>query len=268
VAPGLGINNSGEVVLSSYFYSHGMLTAFPAGFRGEAINASGHVSGFYMGGTAIYYDGTVTPLPDPPDGYPIANYAAPAINDSDAVLINYAINFIQTFTDLYSNGTLTSIANGCTAQAINDSAVITGTCGSYLFIADATANSAQTNLGIRGGANAINASDEVTGSETSPSTGAFLWSHGKVTVLPNTANCAGNGINTSGFVVGTCPGTAFFYNSTTSDLNDRVSSSDPLKPYVTLTDARGINDNGLLIVNGTDSRDHLGHAYLMQLQLI
>jgi len=122
---------------------------------------------------------------------------------------------------------------------------------------------------------------------------AFLYNHGKVTLLPGTLgwapdsyqrglnSCAGNAINASGFIVGDCTVTledllgnftnipsAFFFNGTTRDLNALVRSSDPLKPYVTLTDARGINDSGLVIVNGTDSRDNSGHAYLMQLQLI
>lgn len=53
VAPGVGINNSGQVVLQNYWYSQGTLTAFPNGFTGDAINASGHIAGSY----GIYYYG-------------------------------------------------------------------------------------------------------------------------------------------------------------------------------------------------------------------
>jgi hypothetical protein len=52
------------------------------------------------------------------------------------------------------------------------------------------------------------------------------------------------------------------------DLNTFVSASDPLQPFVTLTDARGINDSGLIIVNGIDSRDQMSHAYLLQAPLV
>jgi hypothetical protein len=138
-----------------------------------------------------------------------------------------------------------------------------------------------TNLGIVGGGYAINASGEVTGLAIMPTNSgqgdegtaaAFLYSNGKVTLLPGTSNafapdgtnCTGYGINSSGSIVGTCSGYAFFYNGNTVDLNTLVLSTDPLKPYVTLTDARGINDSGLIIVNGVDSRDKLNHAYLFQ----
>jgi hypothetical protein len=44
-APGLGINNSAEVVLQNYLYSNGPLTAFPANFTGAGINIIGQVVG-------------------------------------------------------------------------------------------------------------------------------------------------------------------------------------------------------------------------------
>ena len=209
-------------------------------------------------------------------------------------------------SDLYSSGTLTGIspAFGCGgadvfAQAINDSGQITGgaganafSCNDGAFIYDATTK-ATTDLGIQGIGNAINASGEVTG--TTSSAVAFLYSDGKVTLLPATVPedtaCQGSAINASGFIVGTCSEFVgygpcppnincgvgnppyypeyiyhpFVYNGTTRSLNELVRTSDPLKPYVTLTDARGINDSGLIIVNGVDSRDKSNHAYLMQM---
>jgi hypothetical protein len=57
---------------------------------------------------------------------------------------------------------------------------------------------------------------------------------------------------------------AFFYNGAMNDLNQFVVANDPLKPFVTLTEARGINDNRLIVANGVDSRTGLTHAYLLQ----
>jgi Transmembrane protein 131-like N-terminal len=48
------------------------------------------------------------------------------------------------------------------------------------------------------------------------------------------------------------------------DLNNLVSATDPLKPYVTLTSSVGINDSLLILANGVDSRTNLTHAYLYQ----
>jgi hypothetical protein len=91
-----------------------------------------------------------------------------------------------------------------------------------------------------------------------------------VTLLPNGAG-VGYAINAIGFIVGdgvNGMSHAFFYNGVTSDLNAFVLPSDPLQPYVTLTDARGINDSGLIVVNGIDSRTQSQHSYLLQVPLI
>jgi hypothetical protein len=49
-----------------------------------------------------------------------------------------------------------------------------------------------------------------------------------------------------------------------NDLNTLIVASDPLKPYVTLTSAVGINDSLLILANGVDSRTSKTHAYLYQ----
>src|SRR5208337_5435277 len=64
-----GINDSGQVVLSSGIWSNGTVTAFPTGFTGTAINASGQVAGSQVStnniGTAAFYsNGTVTVIND------------------------------------------------------------------------------------------------------------------------------------------------------------------------------------------------------------
>ena len=70
----------------------------------------------------------------------------------------------------------------------------------------------------------------------------------------------GVAINATAQVVGD----KFFYSGGIIDLNALVSATDPLKPFVTLSSAVGINDNLLIAVNGLDSRTHQPHAYLVQ----
>jgi hypothetical protein len=124
---------------------------------------------------------------------------------------------------------------------------------------------------------AINASGAITGGGSSIA-GFVRSAGGTVTALPPLVAyglVTGYAINTSGEVVGSAQAVsmqsathAIYYNGVTVDLNTVIAQSDPLKPYVTLTDARGINDNGLVVVNGVDSRDKLSHAYLLQVPLI
>jgi hypothetical protein len=70
IGPGTayGLNNNGQVVLSNGIWSNGTVAAYPTGFTGTAINASGQVAGAlsppYIAplytDAAIYSDGTVT----------------------------------------------------------------------------------------------------------------------------------------------------------------------------------------------------------------
>jgi probable HAF family extracellular repeat protein len=138
-----------------------------------------------------------------------------------------------------------------------------------------------TDLGL-GVGYAINASGQVTGAlATSQSAAAgcpsdghgFLYANGAMTdlgVLPGGSYSAGYAINASGQIVGFSDvGTGghhgFFYNGALTDLNALIDPADPLKSYVTLSDARGINVNRLILANGVDSRSpHVQHAYLLQ----
>jgi probable HAF family extracellular repeat protein len=90
-------------------------------------------------------------------------------------------------------------------------------------------------------------------------------------VLPGGSVSAGYAINAAGRIVGYADvgggianTHAFFYNGVMTDLNALIDPVDPLKPYVTLYDARGINGNRLILANGVDSRTHVEHAYLLQ----
>ena len=280
VAPGLGINNSGEVVLQNYIYSHGTLTAFPNGFTGTAINASGQVVG---NGPGIYLNGTVTYLDLPAN--PLGGcYVQTGINDSGDVVGWFDPYCTTDYPSQppggweYDNGAVTFFGGACygggtVPQAINDSGQITGSSSfcpngpqdSFLYQNDKIAS-----LGIGGAGYAINASGQVTGGQAYGSTsyGGFLYINGHVTMLPGRAGI-GYSINASGFIVGDDVNGqphAYLYNGVTIvDLNTLIPATDSLQPYVTLTDARGINDSGLVVVNGVDSRDKLNHAYLMQM---
>jgi probable HAF family extracellular repeat protein len=75
-------------------------------------------------------------------------------------------------------------------------------------------------------------------------------------------------INNSGQIVGTSltptDYRAVLWNSgQIIDLNDVIDPTDPLAPYVTLTQARAINDAGQIAVTGEDSRSGATHAYLL-----
>jgi probable HAF family extracellular repeat protein len=104
------------------------------------------------------------------------------------------------------------------------------------------------------------------------STTAFLYSNGTLLslgALPGANGSVGSAINSTGQIVGSSGSHAFFYNGTMNDLNILISAADPLKPYVTLTSAVGINDNLLIVANGVDSRTPKeSHAYLYQASFV
>ena len=266
------INDSGEVVgdfegangsCAAFLYSNGNLIdlGVPFGDPGidcasaNAINSSGHVAGW--SGVGISLD--------------VVSF----------VYANGVFTEIGTFPDNHASPPITSHANG-----INDSGVVVGTtwndtgtlASDNAYIYD---NGSWTNLGP-GIAYAINASGEVTGkSQALPDeefgplgpAHAFIFSNGSMKdlgTLNGHTTSSGYAINASGQVVGSSETSgasarrAFFYNGVMSDLNSFIPSNDPLKPFVTLTDARGINDDRLIAVNGVDSRTMETHAYLLQ----
>ncbi|HEV7611166.1 MAG TPA: choice-of-anchor D domain-containing protein [Steroidobacteraceae bacterium] len=197
---------------------------------------------------------------------------------------------------VYANGIETDIAvpcsvalsnnlNTCTAvvdnrpSGINDGGQIAGTVdfsrnfigsGVYAYVAS---SGSWTNLGP-GAAYAINASGDVTGTlTTSVGTSAFLFNNGTTTnlgTLDGGTHSTGYAINATGQIVGSSDFAggatthAFLYNGGMNDLNTLIGATDPLRPFVTLTSAVGINDNTLIVANGVDSRTNQVHAYLFQ----
>jgi probable HAF family extracellular repeat protein len=293
---GLGINNSGEVLLSSGIYSNGSVTVFPASFTGAAaINASGAVAGLaiipFAETAGVYENGTVTVIGVFPPGDPTLNASMALGINGIGQVVGWSTTATTNSQDgfIYTNGLMGDVgdfpgsicipgilcsealgindAGQVTGFALNDSNAL-GAPTSDAFLYD---NGKMTDLGP-GSGNAINASGQVTGGNDAPGH-AFIYANGAMTdlgTLPGGATSTGYAINATGQIVGasaiagSATTHAFFYNGAMQDMNSLVSATDPLKPYVTLTDAHGINDSRLIVVNGVDSRTHVQHAYLLQ----
>lgn len=310
---GFGINNAGQVVLSTGLYDSGTITPLPMLPGGTkpviplAINENGVIVGTASDGdrnicVAFLYDGTLRNL-GAPFGNPALDCAtASAINNNGEVVGWSTVSrILREDAFLYSGGNFEAlgtfpgqIAIGGSfiskAYGINDSRQITGVA--YRDAFDPVLHTSQstndafiynngtwTSLGP-GVGYAINSSGEVTGAtgkfnqlDVGSGEHAFIYKGGTMRdlgTLPGTTTSIGFAINSTGQVVGSSatpgstPSHAFFYSGTMVDLNDLVVASDPLKPFVTLTDARGINDERLILVNGIDSRSAVPRAYLLQ----
>jgi probable HAF family extracellular repeat protein len=215
----------------------------------QLINNAGQV----VLSTGIYSNGTTTPLPTLP------GQTTPAtVINSSAEIVGYSVSpdigpadIVQGYDDIgfiYANGTLGSLPSSGLLpitdmpQGINDSGLIAGIrsvqdpnnpginrLDAYIYD---YGSGTTTDLG-QGAGYAINASGAVTGELDS--SGFAINSTGQVVGYSTTA------VNANSH--------AFFYNGAMNDLNTLVSATDPLKPYVTLTGAVGINDG--LAVGGT-----------------
>jgi probable HAF family extracellular repeat protein len=164
---------------------------------------------------------------------------------------------LYTITDLgFSNGV-----------GINNSGVVVGGSGGYVFLSNGTT---MTNLGALGIPTAINASDEVTGFTPGAVEQGFLY-NGTTTINIGTlgGSTEAYGINASGEVVGASfltkpPGQpsqfdAFLYDGTTmTDLGDGPCGSDAISGSPTNAYAYGINDSGEIAGTSINPRAHGG----------
>jgi probable HAF family extracellular repeat protein len=129
-------------------------------------------------------------------------------------------------------------------------------------------------------ANALNASGQVVGwsyTRFYKKPHAFIWMNdGKpmkdLGTLGGTTSQA-NDINTSGqvtgyaYVTGDTSAHAFLWRNDggkIQDLNALIDTTDPLKPYVTLSSGDFINASGNIVAEGTDSRTGADGLYLLQ----
>jgi probable HAF family extracellular repeat protein len=129
--------------------------------------------------------------------------------------------------------------------------------------------------GTRGEANDINNAGKVTGWSNLPDDAvahAYVWDGNTfvdIGTLPDGLNSIGYSINKAGDVAGKADISgvgwrAFLWDrKQLYDLNELVDASDPLKPFVTLAEARGINDRGWIVANGADVRTGQTHGYLL-----
>ena len=117
-----------------------------------------------------------------------------------------------------------------------------------------------------------NSGDVVGGSGSGQGSGAafhaFLYRGGTMTdlgALSGDTNSSADSINDAGQIVGSSDDgnkkRAFVYeHGQMYDLNSLIDSTDPLAGLVSLQEAVSISSNGLIAVNGIDSRDTGGNA--------
>src|SRR5262245_37357887 len=230
---------------------------------GAAINASGQVVGTATdrsenGVAALWTGRKITPLPGL-DG------TAVGINDSGQIVGGAGGAFVvsgstQTFLPPPAN------PESCSAVAINNNGQVLGGCAQPGAFGPIASGVVWTNgtpvvlptLGGRAGAfpAAISNDGQVVGtSETS--TGAedgFLFSNGKITDLGPAFSPAA--INDSGVIVG---GQFVDTDGTLQNLNNLI----PVGSGYQIQSATGINDNGQIIANATDTATGQTHALLL-----
>jgi probable HAF family extracellular repeat protein len=274
------LSNLGSLANGQYsegFAINGLGQAAGDSYTGIVVDSNGN-SGIHA---VIFNNGGITDLGTLPGHLYSLAYG---INDSGQVTGSSkpSVGFVQGF--FYSNGTMTLIPGipgsvMSSGNAINNSGDVAGV--SFNSTNNAThailySNGATTDLGtLPGGTSsvgvAINSSRQVTGSADGQ---AFLYSNGSMTSLPTLGGTGGSGyaINDGGVVVGSSKMKgdtvlhAFYYsNGVTQDLNLLFDPTDPLAAFVTLTEARGINNAGAIAANGLDSRTgaNQSHAYLL-----
>jgi probable HAF family extracellular repeat protein len=251
IAPG---ECSGQVpvLIVPVLFTNGTLTGLPLACSSDSpsstatgINASGEVVGYATGGQ----------------------------NDATSAFVISNGSYIGFTPDPNLFGEPSGVGVNSEAFAVSNNGIVTGMAQNVLpanpendaFIAN---NGVWTNLGAGSGL-AVNNNGQVTGYlVVGGQYHAFFYSAGVTTDLSNlTDGVGGEGlaINATGQVVGSLSQQGgFFYNGVVTNLNALIGASDPLKPFVTLSEGVGITDNRLILAEGTDSRDGSAHSYLVQ----
>jgi probable HAF family extracellular repeat protein len=241
--------------------------------RAQGINDFDEIVGWSYPGTDaqpafVWRNGQMTPL-DLADAY--------AVNNSGQV-VGYATqvrgNEASSMAVVWHSGQVTELRELANPWNINDAGDVVGfslinsTPRASLFRAGTV-----TILGTLPGASASQAFDinevgQVVGtSHFSPADGsdgydrAFLWEDGRMRELEPLSSddkADAYGINDRGVVVGRSGASQFvaviWLDGAPYDLNALIAEDDPLRPFVTLLEARGINNRGEIIAQGIDAR--------------
>jgi probable HAF family extracellular repeat protein len=253
----------------------------------------GTLGGTFSEGVAINGSGEVVGLSSPKspgddgvflsNGHGMHQLSAPAavygISDSGQIVGQCRDTMLlQSYTCVVSsNGAITTLTesnpniwclnintipgNLPAAVAINNNGQVLGNClYSALGVAVVWTNDTPTVLPTLGGVSssgtAINNNGQVVGTSQT-STGAedgFLWSNGTMADLgPNFSPAA---INDSGVIVG---GQFVYSNGTLQNLNNLIPAGSPYQ----IESATGINNNGQIVANATDTATGQTHALLL-----
>ena len=252
----------------------GALNAVVKDSRAQGINDRGEVTGWsYPGDT-----GTPAFIARQETIAPIGLEDAYAINDAGQIvgfLTRVQNGEAVTAAVIWQAGQLTELAGLANPWNINQAGDVVG----FSYVDDfpqATLwkKGLATPLGMLAGALSsdafdTNANGQIVGvsyfappKSTTTYERAFLWESSRMVELPRAASehdsSTAYGLNDRGDVVGRSGTEAYravlWLKQSVHDLNDLVAAEDPLKSYVTLIEAREINNRGQIIVQGADSR--------------
>jgi probable HAF family extracellular repeat protein len=164
----------------------------------------------------------------------------------------------EVYGCVVSNGTPTALPDCLSGEAvaINNNGQVLGDCPNAVLFTNGAPTVLPTLGGGTSGGTAISSNGQVVGTAKT-STGAFdgfLWSNGTLTDLgPNFSPAA---VNASGVVVG---GQFIYSNGTLQNLNNLIPAGSPYQ----IESATGINDNGQIVANATDTATGQTHALLL-----
>jgi len=254
-----------------------------------AVNGSGQLTGYATLPGDVYEHGFLWKN----DGSPMLDLSSPnyeassgaAINESGQVagtLFDTSANYASTFVWKNDGTPLLDLNTFDVACCINASGQV---AGGYRFTAFFWNGAVVQNLGAlarnwRSEARALNDSGQVAGTSYPYSrvrSLAFVWLNNG-TPMKNLGTFGGNysyanDINASGQatgdanLAGDAASHAFLWRNDGTkiqDLNTLIDPTDPLRPYITLTNGNFINDFGDIVAEGNDSRTGLGDLYLLQ----
>jgi uncharacterized membrane protein/chitodextrinase len=242
--------------------------------RSQGINDGSEVAGWsYPGDTGtpafIARQGTIAP---------IGLEDAFAINNAGQIvgfLTRVQNDEVVSVAVIWQAGQLTDLPGLANPWNINQAGDVVG----FSYVDDfpqATLwkNGLATPLGMLTGALSsdafdTNASGQIAGvsyfappASTTTYERAVLWQSSSMIELTRSANAhessTAYGLNDRGDVVGRSGTVGYravlWLKQSVHDLNDLIAADDPLKSYVTLVEAREINNRGQIIVQGADSR--------------